>query len=214
MVVDLYSDELREKIGEFRANGDSIAMLSGGFAPLHSGHLSMMRETKERYPNHKLVVVVNCNNFLVKKKGFLFSPEDERAAIVNDIKYVDLVVVYDTESMFVHEAIREIAPDVFCNGGDRSDESRLPQEELDAIKETGCEAVFGVGGSYKANSASWLVEDRFVVPDLLFSSNGHPAKTESHRMHVMCLAEGLAKLLKMNLWTMNYYSEDCRIGLK
>lgn len=133
--------------------------VSGGFDPIHIGHIEMMEEAKAL--GDKLTVIVNNDNWLKLKKGFAFMPETERKAIIQALRCVDEVVLTkheaDTKDMSVCQALEEIKPDIFANGGDRKpDGDPIPEVEL--CKKLGIEVVYNVGKSGKIQSSSELVK--------------------------------------------------------
>jgi len=126
-------------------------VVSGGFDPLHKGHVDLFEEASKL---GELTVIVNSDKFLHEKKGYIFMPLEERMHIVHSIKYVAHVMeVIDTDDT-VCETLRVIKPDVFCNGGDRNKEN-IP--EVDTCKELNIEMKWGIGGT-KIQSSSELVE--------------------------------------------------------
>ncbi len=129
-------------------------MVSGGFDPIHVGHLEMFKEAKEL--GDRLLVVLNCDDWLTRKKGKFFMSQDDRATLIKSIKYVDDVYVLQSERNDVGEAIEKFKPDIFANGGDRKDEASIP--EAKTCKELGVEMVFNVGRSGKIRSSSELLK--------------------------------------------------------
>ncbi len=145
-----------------------IVCVSGGFDPIHVGHVRMIREAAAL--GDELVVIINNDNWLTKKKGFVFMPQDQRREIIEAIKGVTRVVFTshdpDFEDRSVCRELREIRPDIFAQGGDRDlkdaldpNSSQNPEAKLCA--ELGIEIVYGVGRGGKVQSSSWLTaEDR------------------------------------------------------
>jgi len=133
--------------------------VSGGFDPIHIGHIEMIKEAKEL--GDKLVVIVNNDNWLVAKKGFAFMPEAERKAIVEAIKGVDEVILtghpQNPTDMSVCAELEKLKPDIFANGGDRKPDGD-PVPEVDLCKRMGIEMVYNVGKSGKIQSSSELVK--------------------------------------------------------
>jgi len=129
---------------------------SGGFDPLHVGHLRCIQGSVDLARQHKvpLVVIVNGDGFLTRKKGFAFMPAEERAEIIAGIAGVDAVVIWDDGTQFVTGALDILRPIVFAKGGDRDSASNVPEFEL--CEKIGCKVIFGVGGG-KIQSSSELV---------------------------------------------------------
>jgi cytidyltransferase-like protein len=134
----------------------TIVATSGGFDPLHAGHIRLFCEAKKL--GDKLVVILNNDNWLKKKKGVIFMPEQERKEIIEALQCVDKVVLtnhpHNPKDMSVCSELRRIRPDVFANGGDRTYKN-IP--EIEVCKKIGCKMVFGVGRGGKIQSSSWLL---------------------------------------------------------
>jgi D-beta-D-heptose 7-phosphate kinase/D-beta-D-heptose 1-phosphate adenosyltransferase len=132
-----------------------IVTTSGGFVPLHVGHTRCIRDSaKLKGKKGLLIVIVNGDGFLMRKKGFVFMPLAERMEIISHLKGVDYVVPWDDGSQFVTGAVRLIKPNIFAKGGDRSTAENVP--EYETCLEIGCTVVFGMGGSEKVQSSSKL----------------------------------------------------------
>lgn len=133
-----------------------IVAVSGGFDPLHVGHVRMFEEARKL--GDKLVVILNNDNWLRKKKGVVFMPQHERKELIKALSAVDDVVVTrhakDTRDMSICVALQQVRPHVFANGGDRT-KKNIP--EVPVCKEIGCKMVFGVGKGGKVQSSSWLL---------------------------------------------------------
>ena len=132
--------------------------VSGGFDPIHIGHVEMMKEAKAL--GDKLVVILNNDNWLKKKKGFVFMNEQERKAVIEAIRYVDEVVLTshkpNTEDMSVCNDLEALKPDIFANGGDRKTDGD-PVPEVELCERLGISMVYNVGKSGKIQSSSELV---------------------------------------------------------
>ena len=134
-----------------------IVLVTGGFDPIHSGHIAYFNAAREL--GDMLVVGVNSDNWLTRKKGQPFMPWAERATIVAALNTVDRVINFNDDNGTAIDAIRkvkEIYPNrqiVFANGGDRTKDN-IPEMVFDDV-----EFVFGVGGENKANSSSWILEE-------------------------------------------------------
>jgi len=136
-----------------------IVLITGGFDPLHSGHIAYFKAAKAL--GDILVVGVNSDAWLTRKKGAPFMPYMERASIVRNIVGVDFVIDFnDSDGSAKHaiQMVRQSYPQeriIFANGGDRTKEN-IP--EMD-IKDDNLEFVFGVGGEDKKNSSSWILQE-------------------------------------------------------
>jgi cytidyltransferase-like protein len=134
-----------------------IVVVSGGFDPLHSGHIKLIKEAC--LLGDILIVGINSDEWLTRKKGRAFMPWTERMCILNNLSAVDEVYTFDdddgTACHLLHQ-VRAHYPDakiIFANGGDRT------QENIPEMTVEGVEFVFGVGGENKANSSSWILEE-------------------------------------------------------
>lgn len=142
-----------------------VVAVSGGFDPIHIGHVRMFE--RARALGDELVVILNNDNWLRKKKRHIFMPESERMEVIAAMRPVDRVVLtkhgVEPEDMSVSHMLRELRPDVFANGGDRDKkDSENPSSsghpEVAVCRELGIEMVFGVGDGGKVQSSSWLLE--------------------------------------------------------
>jgi cytidyltransferase-like protein len=134
-----------------------IVLVTGGFDPLHSGHIAYFKAAKQL--GNLLVVGINSDDWLTRKKGRSFMPACERKAIIENIYQVHKVIEFDDTDNSAIDAIRKVKAMfprdhiIFANGGDRTRDN-IPEMVLDDI-----EFVFGVGGTNKANSSSWILEE-------------------------------------------------------
>jgi len=131
-------------------------LVTGGFDPLHSGHIEYFKEAKKL--GDRLVVGVNSDDWLTRKKGKPFLPFHERAAIIKELKMVDQVIGFNDSDDTANHAIMQVLSAskgkvVFANGGDRSKQN-IPEMALSNV-----EFVFGVGGTDKKNSSSWILKE-------------------------------------------------------
>ncbi|MDO8663399.1 MAG: adenylyltransferase/cytidyltransferase family protein [Candidatus Wildermuthbacteria bacterium] len=136
-------------------NGKSkiVVAVSGYFNPVHIGHVRMFEEAKKL--GTKLVVIVN-NDEQVKLKGsFPFMNEKERMEIIASFSAVDNVILAIDKDRTVCKTIELIKPDIFANGGDRT-ENNIP--EVAVCKEINCKMIFNVGKGGKIQSSSWLLK--------------------------------------------------------
>ncbi len=147
----------RQKARKVKPGQRKTVMVSGGFDPVHIGHVRMFEEAKAL--GDKLVVVLNNDNWLRFKKGFVFMPETDRKEIVESFRCVDSVVLTNhspnTKDITVCQALRLVRPHIFANGGDRKENVPVPEYEVCA--ELGIQMVFNVGHGGKVRSSSELV---------------------------------------------------------
>lgn len=136
--------------GEKTMNNGKTIMVSGGFDPIHIGHVRMILEASKQ---GDVIVVANSDEWLMRKKGYIFMPWEERAEIIESIRGVLRVESVDDSDNTVCEAIARIRPDVFANGGDRKG-NNTPEVAL--CEELGIGLAWNVGGG-KIQSSSDLV---------------------------------------------------------
>lgn len=138
-----------------------IVLVTGGFDPLHSGHIEYFRAAKEL--GDHLVVGLNSDQWLTRKKGRPFMPMEERMAFVSELECVDEVIGFDDSDNTACAAISQVlstkASDwkvLFANGGDK-DKENVP-EYVVFNSRPDVNFAWGVGGTDKINSSSWLLE--------------------------------------------------------
>jgi len=137
----------------------NIVLVTGGFDPLHSGHIAYFKAAKEL--GDRLVVGVNSDAWLEHKKGRAFMPFEERCAIIKELACVDHVVGFDdsdgTAKDFIKTQCWHYEEDevIFANGGDRTSDN-IP--EMEVVAEN-LSFAFGVGGEDKKNSSSWILKE-------------------------------------------------------
>lgn len=134
--------------------------VSGGFDPLHQGHIQLLRAAAGF---GRLVVILNSDAWLLRKKGFALLPWQQRAMILGDLRYVAGVEPVDDADGTVCEALRRLRPRCFANGGDRTS-NNTPEVEL--CRRLDIEMLWGVGGG-KINSSSDMVRQAWKhLPDI------------------------------------------------
>ena len=144
-----------------------VILTSGGFDPLHIGHLRCIQETvkiannPKKFPSaHRplVTILVNCDDFLKAKKGYAFMALEDKMEIIHAIKGVDCVIpwFYTNDDFTVTKAIHKIRPKWFTKGGDRTDATNIPEWEI--CQQLKCEIITGVGGG-KIRSSSEMVEN-------------------------------------------------------
>jgi len=135
-----------------------IIVVSGGFDPIHSGHIAYFQAARKL--GDRLIVALNSDDWLENKKGKFFMPFEERKAIIENLTVVDSVIDFDDDNIgSAANALiktKEIYPDghiIFANGGDRN-QSNIPEMSVDGV-----EFIFSVGGDDKKNSSSWILKN-------------------------------------------------------
>ena len=147
-----------------------IIVVSGGFDPIHSGHISYIKSAKG-IGDH-LIVALNSDEWLVNKKKKVFMNFKERKNILLNIEDVDEVIAFDDDDLGSCVNALEIIKDkypsdeiIFCNGGDRN-KSNIPEMKVKGIK-----FMFGIGGVDKKNSSSSLLKNwKYDSEDRLWGS--------------------------------------------
>ena len=140
----------------------SVIIMSGGFDPVHKGHLRMFREAS--WLGHQVIVGLNSDDWLTRKKGKPFMDFKERKEILEGFKYINQVLAFDDKDETANDIIKQICSlyrdfDVniyFANGGDRTSDN-VP--EMKVCDELGVEMIWGIGGG-KIQSSSWLIGDK------------------------------------------------------
>jgi cytidyltransferase-like protein len=119
-----------------------VIAVSGAFDPIHVGHIRYIQEAAKL--GNKLVVILNSDEFLMRKKGFVFMPFAEREEILRNIKGVDEVVASIDEDQTVNKTLELVKPDVFAKGGYSINMDNIP--EVKTCSKLGCKVVMNVGG--------------------------------------------------------------------
>jgi len=139
-----------------------VVAVSGGFDPIHVGHVRMFQKAKKF--GDKLVVILNNDNWLRQKKGYVFMPERERKEIIEAIAGVDKVLLtshkQNPSDMSVCRELKKLRPRIFANGGDRTNKN-IP--EIPICKSIDCKMIFNVGRGGKVQSSSWLLEKHLKI---------------------------------------------------
>jgi len=141
-----------------------VVLVTGGFDPLHSGHLAYFKAAKSL--GDTLVVGINSDSWLKRKKGRSFYTWDERFQLIKNLEMVDYVIEFNDDENNSINAIKQAtqtfpsAKIIFANGGDRTAENIPEMGLLDDIRyKDNLEFVFSVGGDNKMNSSSWILEE-------------------------------------------------------
>jgi cytidyltransferase-like protein len=136
---------------------NTIVVVSGGFDPVHSGHIKLLKEA--RLLGDKLIVGINSDEWLERKKGQAFMPWTERLCVLNNLSMVDEVYTFDDEDGTACHLLAQVRAHypqdriVFANGGDRTPDN-IPEMQMQDVT-----FKFGVGGTDKSNSSSWLLQE-------------------------------------------------------
>ncbi len=137
-----------------------IVAVSGGFDPIHIGHVRLFQEAKKL--GDKLVVVLNNDNWLMTKKGYVFMSQKERKEVLEALASVDKVIFTshpaNPQDMSVCRELSKIKPDIFANGGDRKPDN-MPAPEVKTCQNIGCRMVYNIGKGGKIQSSSRLSEN-------------------------------------------------------
>ena len=135
-----------------------VVAVSGGFDPVHIGHIHLFREA--RALGDKLIVILNDDEWIMRKKGYIFMPQNERKELLENIRSVDEVIIREPRetSYGVSHMLEKLDVDIFVNGGAQRSEGQ-GNFEVDVCKARNIKMVFGVGGSDKPQSSSWLVKN-------------------------------------------------------
>jgi D-beta-D-heptose 7-phosphate kinase/D-beta-D-heptose 1-phosphate adenosyltransferase len=143
-------ERLHIKTGDIMGSFRPLVAVSGGFDPIHKGHIQMILDAA-KYGD--VVVILNSDEWLERKKGYKFMDFGQRSFIAGSIKGVILTTGVDDSDGTVCEALRRIRPHYFANGGDRKTDNT---PEMDVCNELGIKMLWNIGGG-KTESSSWLV---------------------------------------------------------
>ena len=135
-----------------------IIVVSGGFDPVHSGHIAYLSDAKAK--GDLLIVALNSDVWLIKKKGKEFMPFEERKVVLENISCVDQVIGFEDDDLGscinALKSIKKMFPNdeiIFANGGDRN------RENIPEMIEEGVQFLFGIGGNFKKNSSSSILDE-------------------------------------------------------
>jgi len=131
--------------------------VSGGFDPLHAGHIAMIRAAAKF---GKVWVILNSDAWLIRKKGYRLMPFDARRDVLLALKDVEGVISVDDDDGTVCAAFNTWRPTFFANGGDRQKDNT---PELDVCAAKGIHPLFGIGGDSKMWASSHLVHDAALI---------------------------------------------------
>jgi|TARA_Y100000310_G_scaffold53271_1_gene48868 D-beta-D-heptose 7-phosphate kinase/D-beta-D-heptose 1-phosphate adenosyltransferase len=133
-------------------------IVSGGFDPVHVGHIRMIREAS-KYGD--VIVIANSDDWIYRNKGFNFMEFSSRHEILSSIKGVILVDSVDDSDDTVCKAIRRHKPTYFANGGNRKIDNT---PEVLLCKDLGVKLLWGIGGDEKIFGTSELIQNPCESP--------------------------------------------------
>ena len=196
-----------------------VIVVSGGFDPIHSGHIAIFKEAREL--GDKLVVALNSDEWLINKKGAYFMPFNERRIVIENLSSVDMVIDFmDDDKGSASNAIiklQEMYPDdeiVFANGGDR-DKTNIPEMAVNGV-----DFAFGIGGDYKKNSSSKKIKKwKYYHEERVWGSFSNLFQEKQVKVKELVIQPGMGtsfqKHFKRNeIWliskgaTLVFYSKD------
>ena len=140
---------------------NKVVLVTGGFDPIHSGHIAYFEEARKL--GDILIVGINSDAWLTRKKGRPFMNWQERHRVIKNLKMVDAVYEFNDITNNSVDCINKVLRDypqstiIFANGGDRTNTNVPEQDEFKDNKKV--EFVFGVGGEHKQNSSSWILQE-------------------------------------------------------
>ncbi len=141
---------------------------------MHIGHLRMIQEASQY---GQVIVIVNSDKWLMRKKGYIFMPFEERCEILRGFTGVSETVAVDDSDNTVCEALRRVKPTYFANGGDRKTDNT---PEMEVCEREGIALLWNIGGG-KIQSSSDLVSDSGMVretPDVIDGIDLKPSRIE------------------------------------
>ncbi len=144
---------------DYKNINPAAILVTGGFDPLHSGHISYLKEAHKL--NNNVIVGLNSDEWLARKKGKSFMPYHERESILKELKCVNKVISFDDNNDTACDAIARCLEDyyviIFANGGDRHNENTAEYN----LYRNNNRVIFrwGIGGTGKTNSSSWILKN-------------------------------------------------------
>ena len=160
-MVDMCKERFMRKENK-KIKKQKIVVVSGGFDPLHIGHIRMFQEAKKL--GDKLIVILNNDNWFKVKGKPVFMTHHERKEIIEALECVDEVIISghkkNTKDISVSKELLKIRPHIFANGGDRKPEDvDIPSSEYKICEKLGIQVVFNVGKGGKIRSSSELLKE-------------------------------------------------------
>jgi len=146
-------------------NKRTVVAVSGAFDPIHAGYIKYIRGAAKL--GDRLVVILNKDDFLLRKKGFVFMPFAERKEILENLKGVDEVIASIDDDQTVNKTLEMLKPDVFAKGG--ADLQDIPEAET--CRKIGCKLIINVGGSIIHAELSQKVKEMGLENTVKFRIN-------------------------------------------
>lgn len=185
---------------------NTVVIVSGGFDPCHEGHISYLLDAKKL--GDILVVGINSDNWLIRKKGYRFMSWETRASVIRNLKCVDHAFRFNDDDGTAKDAIRKIIMRypfrnyIFANGGDRTKEN-IPEMDLqNEYYGQRLKFVFGVGGSDKKNSSSTILSDfeQYIIQKhTLLSRKNNPNDNNVEPFSISSVAQAFDSSKKVQL---------------
>ena len=207
-----------------------ISVVSGGFDPIHSGHIAYLNAASEH--GDKLIVALNSDKWLTNKKGQAFMSFNERKIILENLNCVDEVIGFDDDEqgscINALEEIKRANPEdmiIFCNGGDRN-KTNIPEMSIKGI-----DFKFGIGGADKKNSSSWILkkwqgeseervwgkffnlyqDQKMKLKELIINSNkGMSLQRHFKRDEIWFVSKGECKVKHKSLYSNDYIEQHLK----
>jgi cytidyltransferase-like protein len=152
-----------QKKDKSKKKEEIVVAVSGGFDPVHIGHIKYIKEAKKL--GDKLVVILNNDNWLALKKGYSFMHENDRKYILESLRWVDKVILSKhkkgTKDLSIARELTELKPHLFAKGGDRTLDN-IP--EVEVCKKHGIKMIFNVGGGKLRSSSELVARSRKLAP--------------------------------------------------
>ena len=136
------------------AQKTGVVAVSGGFDPVHAGHIDLFREARNL--GEELVVILSSDKLLKEKRGQNFMSQNDRATILEALRFVDRVFIDTSDDNHAAKPLQSISPDIFANGSDKKGKEVIPDEEYEICEQYDISMVFDVGGEKKRSSLELL----------------------------------------------------------
>lgn len=180
----------------------TVTLITGGFDPIHTGHIEYINSAKKI--SDFLIVGINSNEWLIRKKGYYFLPWEERSSIIHNLKSVDQIIDFndsdDSAIDAVNKCLKFSDKVIFANGGDRGKENTPEVSEF--MNNKNVEFIYSVGGSDKKNSSSWVLDSfikNFMAQKFFIDINGLNLIDAPWGNHLSIIDDNGYKLKQLNV---------------